>query len=80
MTGPMNAPQRAWTSAGEPLRNSPLKKLSPSWATKPANRKPMVISFHSICQSPRKLCATSDHAEAEVRRWRQGMCSPAVWC
>ena len=29
---------------------------------KPASRKPIVISFHSICQSPRKLCATSDHA------------------
>ena len=29
---------------------------------KPASRKPIVISFHSICQSPRKLCATSDQA------------------
>ena len=38
---------------------------------KPASRKPIVISFQSICQSPRKLWATSDQAEAEVSRSRQ---------
>ena len=31
----------------------------------------MPISRHSICQSPRKLWATSDHASTEVRRRRQ---------
>ena len=38
---------------------------------KPASRKPTVISFQSICQSPRKLWATSDQAAREVRRSRQ---------
>ena len=40
-----------------------LKKSSPSRPTKPASTKPRVISFHSICQSPRKLWATSDQAD-----------------
>ncbi len=31
------------------------KKPLPSWATNPASRNPIVISFHSIFQSPRKL-------------------------
>ena len=39
-----------------------------------------MISFHSICQSPRKLWATSDQAEALVSRWRSVKCSPAAWC
>ena len=58
----------------------PLKKSSPSRPMKPARRKPIVISFQSICQSPRKLWATSDQASADVRRWRQDICSPAAWC
>ena len=45
MTGPMNAPQIAWTAAGESLRNRPLKKSSPSSEMKPASRKPTVISL-----------------------------------
>ena len=46
----------------ESVRKSPLKKLSGSSAMKPAIRKPPMISFQSISQSLRKLCATSDHA------------------
>ena len=48
-----------------------MKKSSPSSAMKPASRKPSVISFQSICQSPRKLCATSDQAAAESSRSRR---------
>ena len=62
MTGPMTAPHSVCTAAGASSRKRPLKKSSPSSAMKPASRKPVRISFHSICQSPRKLCATSDHA------------------
>ena len=78
ITGPMTAPHTVWTSFGEPVRNRPLKKPLPSWAMNPASRKPIVISFQSICQSPRKLCATSDHALTEVSRSRQDSRSPAV--
>src|SRR5690348_9408831 len=42
--------------------------------TKPAIRRPAVTSFQSICQSPRKLCATSDQASADVRRCRRPIC------
>ncbi|HEX8977809.1 MAG TPA: hypothetical protein VF781_14975 [Solirubrobacteraceae bacterium] len=68
ITGPMNAPHTVCTMCGEPVRNSECRKPLPSWATNPASRKPIVISLHSICQSPRKLCATSDQAEAVVSR------------
>ena len=47
---------------------------------KPARKKPIVISFQSICQSARKLWATSDQAETEVSRSRQPIRSPAAWC
>ena len=76
----MNAPHSVCTAAGASSRKRPLKKSSPSSAMKPASRKPVRISFHSICQSPRKLCATSDHACAEVRRSRQGRSLPTAWC
>ena len=36
-----------------------------SSATKPAITKPARISFQSISTSPRKLCATADHASSE---------------
>src|SRR5438094_8457945 len=49
----------------ESVRKSPLKKLSGSSAMQPAIRKPPMISFQSISQSLRKLCATSDHACGE---------------
>src|SRR6266511_5590231 len=48
-----------------------LKNDAGSSAMKPAITNPPVISFQSISQSPRKLCATSDHADTEVRRSRQ---------
>src|SRR2546430_662401 len=49
----------------ESVMNNPLKKLIGSNAMKPAIRKPPTISFQSISQSARKLCATSDHACSE---------------
>ena len=52
------------------VRKSPLKKSIGSSAMKPAIRKPAVISFQSICASPRKLWATSDHASSERNRDR----------
>ena len=57
------------------VRKSALKKLFGSRAMKPAIRKPAPISFQSIPQSPRKLCATSDQAPTEVSRSRQESCS-----
>ena len=40
-----------------------------------------MISFHSICQSPRKLCATSDQADDRASAARaSSCCSPAAWC
>ena len=54
--------------AGASVRNSALKKPIGRSATKPAIRNPAPISFQSISQSPRKLCATSDHASTDVRR------------
>ncbi len=55
-----------------------LKKSLPSSPMKPASRKPMLISFQSIFQSPRKLWATSDQARTEVSRSRQLIRSPAA--
>ncbi len=46
----------------------------------PAMRKPALISFQSICQSPRKLCATSDHASREVSRSRHDLAEAADAC
>ena len=46
----------------------------------PASRKPIVISFHSIAQSLRKLWATSDHASSEMTRWRSGSSVLTAWC
>jgi hypothetical protein len=52
-----------------------------SWPTNPASRNPIVISFHSIDQSLRKLCATSDHACADTRETLADReCAPALWC
>ncbi len=45
ITGPMIAPHATWTRGGESVRKRLLKKLSPSWATKPASRKPIAISL-----------------------------------
>ncbi len=46
----------------------------------PASRKPTSTSFHTISQSLRKLCATSDQALALVKRRRIDNRSPALWC
>ena len=80
MIGPMITFSIVGSGAGAWRMNRCSKKPLPSWAMKPASRNPIVISFQSICQSPRKLCATSDHARAEVSRSRQDSCSPAMWC
>ena len=56
ISGPTITFSIAVTSGGASLTNRPLKKSSPSRPMKPASRKPIVISFQSICQSPRKLC------------------------
>ena len=66
--------------AGRRSTKSVLKKSVGSRPTKPASRKPSAISFHSIRQSPRKLCATSDHASAERSRSRHDISAPAPWC
>src|SRR5579884_2106334 len=60
----------------------PPKKPLPRSPMKPASRNPAPISFHSIAQSLRKLCATSDHASIEVSRSRRGASrvAGACWC
>ena len=60
------------------MTKSPLKKPDGRSETYPAIRKPAPISFHSICQSPRKLCATSDHACTERSFRRRGRSEDAV--
>ena len=80
MIGPMITFSIVGSGAGALRRNSCSKKPLPNCAMNPASRNPSVISFHSICQSPRKLCATSDQARAEVSRSRQDSSSPAAWC
>ena len=80
-TGPSTTLSSRRGVAEECVRNSRLKNDIGRSATKPAITKPAVISFHSISQSPRKLCATSDHASIEVRRSRHVISSvPALWC
>ena len=59
------------------VRNSRLKTSIGSVEMYPAITKPPAISFHSICQSPRKLCATSDHACIETSLRRNGSRSAA---
>ena len=73
MSGPTITFSIVCTAGGASVMKRPLKKSSPSRPMKPASRKPIVISFQSICQSPRKLWATSDQAAAEVSRSRQPM-------
>ena len=78
MIGPMSTFSIVGNGAGALRMNRCSKKPLPSWAMNPASRNPSVISFHSICQSPRKLWATSDHARVEVSRSRQDSRSPAA--
>jgi hypothetical protein len=66
--GPSRTFSSVCTAPGAFVRKRALKKPIGRRATKPAMTKPAVISFQSISQSPRKLCATSDQAEDEVSR------------
>jgi hypothetical protein len=66
MTGPAITFSIVRRAAGASVMKRALKKSSPSRPMKPASRKPIVISFQSIFQSPRKLCATSDQASTDV--------------
>jgi hypothetical protein len=78
ISGPTSTFSIVRTAGGASVRNTAWKKLPGSSATKPAIRKPAVISFQSICQSPRKLWATSDQAWAELMRSRQGRSAEAI--
>ena len=53
--GPTSTFSSVFTVAGACSMKRTLKKPLPSRPMKPASRKPIVISFHSIRQSPRKL-------------------------
>ena len=69
------------TAGGACATKSFWKKLCGSCATAPASKKPMQISFQSMPQSLRKLCATSDHASADPTRARQPPpCTIALSC
>ena len=79
ITGPMKAPHTAWTRAEESVEEQAVEEVVAELRDEARpSRNPMVISFHSICQSPRKLCATSDQADAEVSRSRHVIDSPAM--
>ena len=78
MIGPTITFSIVRTAAGAFSMNSPLKKSLPRRPMKPARRKPIEISFHSIVQSARKLWATSDQASTLVTRSRQGIPSEAA--
>ena len=62
MTGPTSTFSIVVARAGRRSMNSDVEDVVAEQADEPASRNPMPISFHSICQSPRKLCATSDQA------------------
>src|SRR5215212_9080297 len=64
--GPAMTFSSVFTGPEASFRNRALKKSSPSRPMKPASRKPIVISFHSIPQSWRKFWATSDHAPTRL--------------
>ncbi len=79
ISGPTITFSIATTQPGASLTKRLLKKSLPSRPMKPASRKPIPISFQSICQSPRKLSATSVQLEAESRRARMLWVSPSAW-
>src|SRR5215211_2366772 len=80
ISGPMSAFSGTRSTSGASVRNAALKTSLGRTATKPAITKPAVISFQSICQSPRKLCATSDHACTDVSCSCTGRCPAAIVC
>src|SRR3954470_1536780 len=55
ISGPTSTFSAVRSTPGASVRNTALKTLPGRTATKPAITKPAVISFQSICQSPRKL-------------------------
>ncbi len=80
ISGPTRTFSIVRRAGGASVTNSTLKTSIGSRPMKPASRKPMPTSFHSIRQSPRKLCATSDQASAERSRRDHGRSEPAAWC
>ena len=68
ITGPMITFSIVRSQLGPSVMNRPLKKSLPSSPMKPARKKPRVISFHSIFQSPTKFAATSVQASTERTR------------
>src|SRR6266540_6415481 len=70
-SGPMITFSTRRSPLGASVTNRSLKNDAGKSAMNPAITNPPTISFQSISQSPRKLCATSDHAETEVSRSRQ---------
>jgi len=71
ISGPTRTFSIVRTTGGASVTKRTLKKSLPSRPMKPASRNPIEISFQSIFQSERKLCATSVQAETESSRWRQ---------
>jgi hypothetical protein len=79
--GPSTTFSASCSGHGAPVTKRPLKKSIGSSAMKPAMTNPAAISFQSISQSERKLCATSDQASSESRRDRSDRPSvPAGGC
>src|SRR5919206_5301083 len=72
-TGPNTTFSSRRGTVGASVTNKPLKNDIGSSAMNPAITKPAPISFQSIAQSPRKLCATSDQASSETMRRRHVM-------
>src|SRR5919204_4574182 len=75
-TGPSTTFSSSLGAPDASVMKSPLKNDIGSSEMKPAVTKPALISRHSISQSPRKLCATSDQASTDAKRCRHD--SPAV--
>ncbi len=74
-SGPTRTFSISCTAPPWSVRKRLLKKSCGSSATKPAIRKPAMISFQSIFQSWRKFLATS------VQAWSdKSFEPPAVWC
>jgi hypothetical protein len=72
MIGPTITFSIVFTAAGASSTKRKSNTSLPSSPMNPASRNPIVISFHSIAQSSRKLAATSDHAAPEVAHAHPG--------
>ena len=71
ISGPISARPHDAHRARRVVQEEAVEDVLPSSAMKPASRKPIVISFHSISQSARKLPATCVQASSELTRSRQ---------